>query len=195
MASVNNVTSATKMASTSKVASTAKVETANNEPIVLEKWHLAENGYITAWVPKQLHSSKPFAGLKSCYSGNTNGLQIYKTSEDGLSVAPSFVVEYEYIIPLKKIKQWKVKWQWQGVYIDDLILGFNIETHIQEYKDEPRQTLKELIDIINKLNEPPKVPHRSHNFRLSEGIVMCQQCGEFLADLKKKGDALPSCIG
>ncbi len=194
--SANKMESTNKTASANKVESANKAESANNEPIVLEKWHLAENGYITAWVPKSLHSSKSFALLKLCYSGNTNGLQIYKTSADGVSVSPTFVVEYEYIIPLTKIKQWKVKWQWQGVYaVDYLILEFNIETHIQEYKEEPRQTLKELIDIINKLNEPPKIPHRSHNFRLSEGIVMCQQCGEFLVNLKKKGDSLPSCIG
>ena len=168
--------------------------------IQLEKWYLAENGDISAWVPQKLHTSKLYSGLrtsqlKPCYTGKTNGIQQYKTSVDGLSVVDGIAIEYQYIIPLTQLKQRKVKWQWQGLYDNEHVVEFNIEQHMQEYKEEVRQTLKEINDIIAKLNEPPKVKHLLHNFRLSEGVVLCQQCGEFLTVLKKeKTNVLPPCL-
>jgi hypothetical protein len=161
------------------------------EPILLEKWYLADNGSITTWVQKHQNN---YNILKSCYSGKTNGFQLYGTSADGHSVVDGLGIEYEFIIPLTQLKKRKVKWQWQGLYNNDIIIHFNIEQHIQESKFEQLQTLKEITDIITKLNEPPKAKHLQHNFRLSEGIVICQHCGEFLTDLKKeKTDMLPPC--
>jgi len=169
--------------------------TAFNETILLEKWHLAANGDITAWVPQVLHNSKPYAELKACYTGRTYGSQVYDISIDGLNAVNGISIDYEYCIPLTHIKQRKVKWQWQGLYDNKVVIEFNIEQHIQEtnHKAVQMQTLKELIEIITKLNEPK---YRLHNFRLSEGIVLCQHCGELLADLKKekKTDVLPGCL-
>jgi len=167
--------------------------------ILLEKWYLAENGSITAWVPQKLHTSNLYSGLrtsplKPCYTGKTYSSHLYSTSVDGHSVVDGLSIEYEYCIPLTHLKQRKVKWQWQGYYAN-ILVEFGIEQHIQEHKTDQRQTLQQIIDIIKKLNEPPKAPHRSHNFRLSEGIVLCQQCGEFLVDLKKNALYLPSCLG
>lgn len=165
--------------------------------ILVEKWHLAVNGIITAWVSHEDHNSKQFATLKSCYTSKTNGIQLYKTPELGLTIPDRIAIEYEYSIPLIQLKQRKVKWQWQGVYSsleDDVILEFNIEQHIQEHNAGQTQTLKEINDIIAKLNE---IKYRPHNFRLSEGSVLCQHCGELLVDLKKKKktDSLPPCVG
>jgi hypothetical protein len=161
-----------------------------NETTMIEKWHLAENGIITAWVPQKLHTSNLYSALrtsplKPCYTGKTNGIQLYSTSDDGISVVDGISIEYEYSIPLTQLKQRKVKWQWQGLYDTHLVIEFDIEKHIQEYKDGQSQTLQQINDIIKKLNEPPKTEYYPHNFRLSEGIVLCQQCGELLADLKK----------
>ncbi len=160
-----------------------------NDKILIKKWHLAANGNITTWVPHNKHNSMTYAPLNACYTGHTNG---YST-DNGI------MVDYEYTIPLTQIKKRKVKWQWQGLYTNkndkDLIVEFNIEQHIQEEiysKPDQRQTLKEINDIINKLNEPIQKKYQPHNFRLSEGIVLCQQCGEFLTELKKAN--LPSCI-
>jgi hypothetical protein len=148
--------------------------------ILLEKWHLAENGSITAWVPQKLHTSSLYSALRTSplYTGKTNGVH----SDDGRSAVDGLCIEYQYIIPLTQLKQRKVKWQWQGFY-EDIILEFGIEQHIYEYTYQEKQTLKQINDIINKLNEPPKA-YYPHNFRLSEGVVLCQQCGEFLSDLK-----------
>ena len=153
--------------------------------IQLEKWYLDENGDITGWVPQQLHTSDLYSALrtsplKDCYTGKTNGVQLY--SDDGKSAVNGICIEYQYTIPLTQLKQRKVKWQWQGTY-NGIIVEFNIENHIQEYKEVERQTLQQIIDIIKKLNEPPT--YYPHNFRISEGIVLCQQCGELLSDLKK----------
>jgi hypothetical protein len=165
--------------------------------IQLEKWYLAENGDISAWVPQKVHTSELYSSqLRPCYTGKTNGIQQYSTSADGLSVVDGIAIEYQYIIPLTQLKQRKVKWQWQGLYNNAIVVEFNIELHMQEYKQEQRQTLKEINDIITKLNEPPKAKHMLHHFRVSEGHVLCQHCGEFLADLKKekKTDVLPGCL-
>ncbi len=152
-----------------------------NDKILIKKWHLAPSGNITTWVPHNKHNSVTYAPLNACYTGHTNG---YST-ENGI------MVDYEYTIPLTQIKKRKVKWQWQGLYTNkndkDLIVEFNIEQHIQEEmysKPDQRQSLKEINDIINKLNEPIQQKYQPHNFRLSEGIVLCQQCGELLSDLK-----------
>ena len=165
--------------------------------IQLEKWYLAENGEITAWIPQDFHTSSSYSGLKACcYTGISNKIQVYCNSVDGLSIIDDeFIIEYEYIIPLTKLKQRNVKWKWQGLYAKQEV-EFGIEEHIQENKPEKKQTLQEINAIIAKLNEPPKIKYRPHNFRLSEGIILCQQCGEFLADLKKeKPDSLPPCLG
>ena len=160
-----------------------------NDKIVIKKWNLAANGHITTWVPHNKHNSLTFKALNECYTGHTNG---YSTRN-------GIMVDYEYTIPLTQLKKRKVKWQWQGLYTNktdkDLIIEFNIEEHVQEdlhSKPDQRQTLKEITDIINKLNEPVQKKYQPHNFRLSEGIVLCQNCGEFLADLKKEN--LPSCL-
>ena len=151
-----------------------------NDKILIKKWHLAPNGNITTWVPHTIHNSVTYAPLIKCYTGHTNG---YST-ENGI------MVDYEYTIPLTQIKKRKVKWQWQGLYTKndkDLIVEFGIEQHIQEEfysKPDQNQTLKEINDIIDKLNEPIIKKYQPHNFRLSEGIVLCQHCGELLADLK-----------
>ncbi len=155
-----------------------------NDKILIKKWHLAPNGNITTWVPHTIHNSVTYAPLIKCYTGHTNGY----------STANGIMVDYEYTIPLTQIKKRKVKWQWQGLY-NDLIIEFNIEQHIQEEfysKPDQRQTLKEINDIINKLSEPIIKKYQPHNFRLSEGIVLCQHCGELLTELKKVN--LPSCI-
>jgi hypothetical protein len=170
------------------ISNTKKMTT---DPILLEKWYLADNGTITCWIQQHHYS---YNILKPCYSGKTNGFQIYGTSADGHSVVDGLGIEYEFIIPLTQLKQRKVKWQWQGLYNNTLMIHFNIEQHIQESKHEQRQTLKEINDIISKLNEPPKAKYILHNFRLSEGIVLCQHCGEFLTELKKeKTNLLPPC--
>jgi hypothetical protein len=160
-----------------------------NDKILIKKWHLAPNGNITTWVPHTIHNSVTYAPLIKCYTGHTNG---YST-ENGI------MVDYEYTIPLTQIKKRKVKWQWQGLYTNkndkDLIIEFGIEQHIQEEfysKPDQNQTLKEINDIIDKLNEPIIKKYQPHNFRLSEGIVLCQHCGELLTELKKAN--LPSCI-
>jgi hypothetical protein len=153
-----------------------------NSTILIKKWHLAGNGNITTWVPHNKHNSKTYAPLNACYTGHTNG---YST-ENGI------MVDYEYTIPLTQLKQRKVKWQWQGLYTNkndkDIIIEFNLEQHVQEEitsKPDQMQSLKEINDIINKLNEPPKTIYVPHNFRISEGIVLCQHCGELLSELKK----------
>jgi hypothetical protein len=160
-----------------------------NDTILIKKWHLASNGNITTWVPHNKHNSLTFKALNACYTGHTNG---YSTGN-------GIMIDYEYTIPLTQLKKRKVKWQWQGLYTNkndkDIIIEFNIEEHVQEdlhSKPDQQQTLKEITDIINKLNEPIQQKYQPHNFRLSEGIVLCQHCGEFLTDLKKAN--LPSCI-
>ena len=148
-----------------------------SKTILIEKWHLAANGNITTWVPHSKHNSVTYAALNTCYTGHTNG---YST-ENGI------MVDYEYTIPLTQLKQRKVKWQWQGLY-KDIIIEFNLEQHVQEEitsKPDQIQSLKEINDIINKLNEPPKAIYIPHIFRISEGTVLCQHCGELLSDLKK----------
>jgi hypothetical protein len=153
-----------------------------NDTILVKKWHLAANGNITTWVPHNKHHSKTYEALNKCYTGHTNGY----SSVNG--------IDYEYTIPLTRLKQRKMKWQWQGFY-EDLIIEFNLEGHVQEdphSKLDQGQTIQEIRDIINKLNESVQKKYQPHNFRLSEGIVLCQHCGEFLADLKKAN--LPSCI-
>ena len=154
------------------------------EKILIKKWHLAANGNITTWVPHNKHNSKTYAPLNACYTGHTNG---YST-ENGI------MVDYEYTIPLTQLKQRKVKWQWQGLYTNkndkDIVIEFNIEQHVQEEitsKPDQMQSLKEINDIINKLNEPPKAIYIPHNFRISEGTVLCQHCGGLLSELKATG--------
>ena len=173
-----------------------------SESILLEKWYLGADGCITAWVPHILHTSKLYAALrtsplKDCYTGKTHGSHVYETTIDGLSAVNGITVEYEYSIPLTNLKQRKLKWQWQGLY-KNMVIDFNLEQHIQETNGhhDQNQTLKEITDIIAKLNEPPKVKYQLHHFRVSEGLVLCQHCGEFLADLKKekKTDVLPGCL-
>ena len=160
-------------------------EVETNDTILIKKWHLAPNGNITTWVPHNKHHSKTYALLNKCYTGHTNGY----SSVNG--------IDYEYTIPLTHLKQRKMKWQWQGLY-EDLIIEFNLEGHVQEdphSKQDQVQTIQEIRDIINKLNESVQKKYQPHNFRLSEGIVLCQHCGEFLSDLKKKNpNYLPSCL-
>jgi hypothetical protein len=157
-----------------------------NKIILLEKWHLHANGTINAWVSHSLHHLKYYESLNACYTGRTYGRQAENST---------ILIEYEYTIPLTQLKQRNVKWQWQGIYSDDIIVEFNIEQHIQEYpeyKPEQAQSLKEITAIISKLNEPVKEIYIPHNFRISEGVVLCQHCGELLSDLKttfKKGCA------
>ena len=181
LANVTNVANAVVASIANAVEANAVMANAvlTNDKILIKKWHLASNGNITIWVPHNKHNSVTYEPLNACYTGHTNG---YST-ENGI------MVDYEYTIPLTQLKKRKVKWQWQGLYTNkndkDLIVEFNIEQHIQEEiysKPDQRQSLKEINDIINKLNEPPN--YIPHNFRLSEGIVLCQQCGELLADLK-----------
>jgi len=174
-----NVTNAANAVVESVTNATNTVE--KNDKILIKKWHLAANGNITTWVPHNKHNSVTYAPLNACYTGHTNG---YST-ENGI------MVDYEYTIPLTQIKKRKVKWQWQGLYTNkndkDLIIEFNLDHHIQEEmysKPDQNQSLKEINDIINKLNEPIIKRYQPHNFRLSEGTVLCQQCGELLADLK-----------
>ena len=188
LANVTNAANAV-VESVTNATNTVANEIGANDKILIKKWHLAANGNITTWVPHNKHNSVTYAPLNACYTGHTNGY----------STANGIMVDYEYTIPLTQIKKRKVKWQWQGLYTNkndkDLIIEFNIEQHIQEEiysKPDQKQSLKEINDIINKLNEPVLKKYQPHNFRFSEGIVLCQQCGEFLADLKKAN--LPSCI-
>jgi len=176
LANVTNVANAVVESVTNATNTVEK-----KDKILIKKWHLAPNGNITTWVPHTIHNSVTYAPLNKCYTGHTNGY----------STANGIMVDYEYTIPLTQIKKRKVKWQWQGLYTNkndkDLIVEFNIEQHIQEEiysKPDQMQSLKEINDIINKLNEPVQKKYQPHNFRLSEGIVLCQQCGEFLSDLK-----------
>ena len=151
--------------------------------IQVGKWHLAENGTLSAWIPHTQHVSQAYSPLKSCYTNQTKSSHLYDVL-DGISVVDGITIEYAYTIPLTQLKQRKVKWQWQGLY-GDVVIEFNIEQHEQEdinSKPEQRQSLKDINDIIAKLNAEKYVPH---NFRISEGIVLCQHCGELLSDLKK----------
>ncbi len=178
LANVKNVANAVGANAVSNAVSNAVGANVieKNDKILIKKWHLAANGHITSWVPHSKHNSVNYAPLNKCYTGHTNG---YST-ENGI------MVDYEYTIPLTQIKKRKVKWEWQGLY-KDLIIEFNLEQHIQEEmysKPDQNQTLKEINDIINKLNEPIIKRYQPHNFRISEGIVLCQHCGELLADLK-----------
>ena len=159
--------------------------------IVLEKWHLAENGSITAWLMHTEHVSSKYTVLKKCYTGKTNSSHVYGTV-DGRSVVAGVSIIYEYTIPLTQLKKRDVKWHWEGKY-NDLVIEFNIEQHCQETSEDNKQTLKQINDIIAKLNEPPKAKYQPHNFRLSEDIVLCQHCGEFLSELKKTN--FPACLG
>lgn len=169
------------------------------KPILLEKWHLAANGNLTAWLPQKLHMSKLSAAAvilkEACYTGRTHGLHLYNVSSDGTpKEVDGISVEYEYCIPLTELMQRKVKWQWQGLYHGSIVIEFNLEGHIQEHSDKEsdRQTMQVINAIIANLN----APNRLHNFRISEGTVLCQHCGELLADLKKikkNGGGLPSC--
>ena len=161
--------------------------------ILLEKWHLSENGTINAWVPHSIHHINYYEPLNACYTGRTYGRQ-------STDMTNTITIEYEYIIPVTQIKHRKVKWQWQGLYSDSIIVEFNLEQHIQEYpecKSEQVQSIKEINEIISKLNEPAKKKNIPHNFRLSQGVVLCQYCGEFLTDLKKEREKnngyLPTC--
>jgi hypothetical protein len=165
---------------------------------VLDKWHLAENGTLTGWVPHNLHGSKQYQQIRSCYNGRTHGSHLYATSDDGHSVIEGVEIEYEYTLQLIYLKQRNVKWKWQGLYDADIVVEFDFERHIQEYqqcKPEQAQTLKQINDIITKLNEPPKEKFQLHNFRLSEGTVLCQHCGSLLSELKlkEKPGYLPAC--
>ena len=162
------------------------------ESIRLEKWHLAADGTITAWVPQKLHHSKSYAPLKDCYTGRTHGLHLYSVSVDGRSEVDGISVEYEYSIPLTHLKQRAVKWQWQGLY-NAGVVEFNLEQHIQETTPagHSEQTLKQLTDIISNLNLNATVT-KYHNFKISQGIVLCQHCGELLEDLKKL--KMPGCL-
>ena len=151
--------------------------------ILVGKWHLAENGTLSAWIPHTQHVSQAYLPLKACYTSQTKSSHLYDV-HDGISIVDGITIEYAYTIPLTQLKQRKVKWQWQGLY-GDLVVEFNIEQHEQEdinSKPEQRQSLKDINDIIAKLNAEKYVPH---NFRISEGIVLCQHCGELLSDLKK----------
>ena len=151
--------------------------------IQVGKWHLAADGSLSAWIPHTQHISKPYLPLKVCYTGQTQSLHLYEVV-DGISLVDGISIEYMYILPLTQLKQRKVKWQWQGLY-GELVIEFNLEQHIQENinsKPDQNQTLKDINDIIAKLNVEKYIPH---NFRISEGIVLCQHCGELLSDLKK----------
>jgi|GEM_PF-7067379 len=151
--------------------------------IQVEKWHLAENGSLTAWIPHTQHVSHAYLPLRPCYTEQTHSSHLYNV-HDGISIVDGINIEYAYTIPLTQLKQHKMKWQWQGLY-GDLVVEFNIEQHLHEdsnSKPEQKQTLQQINDIIAKLNAEKYVPH---NFRISEGIVLCQHCGELLADLKK----------
>jgi hypothetical protein len=154
--------------------------------IQVGKWHLAENGTLSAWIPHTQHVSQIYLPLKACYTGQTQSSHLYEYDvNNGISVVDGITIEYAYTIPLTQLKQRKVKWQWQGLYVADVVIEFNIEQHIQEdsnSKPEQRQTLKEINELIAKLNAEKYVPH---NFRISEGIVLCQHCGELLSELKK----------
>ena len=150
------------------------------------KWYLAENGSITCWLPHNQHVSKCYAALKPCYTGKTHSI----TRSDGI------MIDYEYIIPLTQLrKQGSIKWKWQGMY-KDILVKFNFEQHRQEQQSiqesYPEQSLNQLNEIIDKLG---KEKHNLHLFRISEGTVLCQHCGELLSDLKKeKKNYLPSCL-
>jgi len=151
--------------------------------ILVGKWHLAENGTLSAWIPHAQHISQAYLPLKPCYTSQTKSSHLYDV-HDGISIVDGISIEYMYILPLTQLKQRKVKWQWQGLY-GNIVIEFNIEQHEQEdinSKPEQRQTLKEINDIIAKLNAEKYIPH---NFRISEGIVLCQHCGELLSELKK----------
>ena len=179
LANVTNVANAVVESVTNATNTVEK-----KDKILIKKWYLAANGNITTWVPHTIHNSVTYAPLNKCYTGHTNGY----------STANGIMVDYEYTIPLTQLKQRKVKWKWQGMY-NEICIEFNLEQHIQEEfysKPDQKQSLKEINDIINKLNEPIIKRYQPHNFRLSEGIVLCQQCGEFLTELKKAN--LPSCI-
>ena len=151
--------------------------------IQVEKWHLAENGSLTAWIPHTQHVSQEYLSLRPCYTEQTQSSHLYNV-HDGISIVDGISIEYAYTIPLTQLKQRKMKWQWQGLY-GDLVVEFNIEQHLHEdsnSKHEQKQTLQQINDIITKLNAEKYVPH---NFRISEGIVLCQHCGELLSDIKK----------
>lgn len=163
-------------------------------PIHVENWFLDENGNLLAWIPHVTHTSSFYSTMRHCYTGQTKSSHQYTNSEDGITIVDGISIEYEYKIPLTQIKQRKVKWQWHGLYTD-IVIEFNIEQHCQEYENirppMEKQSLKEINDIIAKLNIEKYFPH---NFRVSEGMVLCQFCGEFLADIKKT-NYLPGCNG
>jgi hypothetical protein len=179
---------------------TANITGMTTTTLHFKKWHLAANGHITAWVPHMQHLSTAFQDLKSCYTGRTHSAHMYDVENGQSVVVGNLMIEYEYTVPLTQIKQREVKWKWQGLYANTYtyIIEFNYETHRQEQENAPmhEQTLLDINEIILKLNTPPKEKYQPHNFRLSEGIVLCQHCGEFLAALRKeKTDKLPSCLG
>jgi hypothetical protein len=63
-----------------------------------------------------------------------------------------------------------------------------------------KQTREEIDAIVARLAVPEykkTTKHHFHNFRVSAGLVLCNQCGEFLADIKKQkqGETLPACLG
>jgi hypothetical protein len=152
--------------------------------IQVEKWHLAADGSLSAWIPHTQHVSPAYLSLRPCYTGQTQSSHLYNV-HDGISIVDGISIEYMYTLPLTELKQRKVKWQWQGLYGTDVIIEFNIEQHLPEdssSKPEQKQTLQQINAIIAKLNAEKYVPH---HFRISEGIVLCQHCGELLSELKK----------
>ena len=164
-----------------------------------KKWHLDANGHITAWVSHAQHLSPAYQDLKPCYTGRTHSAHMYDIENGQTVVVGNLMIEYEYTVPLTQIKQREVKWKWQGFYANTYIIEFNYETHRQEQENAPmhEQTMPQINEIILKLNAPPKEKYQPHNFRLSEGIVLCQHCGQFLAALQKEktDKLLPSCLG
>jgi hypothetical protein len=183
--------------------------------IIIVNWTLSPENIITAWIPKDLHISQPYTKIKSCYTGRTTGEIIDNRLE----------VLYEYkmqVTNLTKIKDddcdnchncHNCDVYWQGYYNNHLV-AFDFSTRNKNLKYNI-QTIQEIDGIVSASSMSKITPivetdtitttttttttttsHRYHKFKLSECIVLCEQCGYTQADLIYDIDGrLPSCVG
>lgn len=184
----------------------------NDIIMLLNNWFLANNGIITAWVPKAQHCSKAHEPLKHCHTaGRTSSFMKPgdMAQPDNMAMpgdtAKQLSIEYEYTIPLSGMKKISDD-VWCGFY-QQVYVEFAFANHkqaqvlgINQFMNIGKQTREEIDAIVARLAVPEykkTTKHRFHNFRVSAGLVLCNQCGEFLADIKKQkqGETLPACLG
>ena len=88
----------------------------------LNNWFLANNGIITAWVPKAQHCSKAHEPLKHCHTaGRTSSFMKPGDMAMPGDTAKQLSIEYEYTIPLSGMKK----------ISDDVWCGFYQQVYVE----------------------------------------------------------------